>query len=150
MCWQWITLLISCNITWVFTSRHRESLVIDWRPQMCKFITKSITLRMTHWILAPCKWRNAFGTVFDSYSTVLRIRAPWKAPPHLQECKATKIFCYQTILTTIVCSILLHVIKLHIHMNTKKAPPTTKGTAWIIHFLWFLFFSSKLALKTYL
>lgn len=64
----------------------------DWRPQMCKFITKSISLRMTHCILAPCKWRNAFGTAFDSYPTVLRIRAAWKAPPHLHECKATKIF----------------------------------------------------------
>ena len=61
---------------------------------MCKFITKSISLRMTHCILAPCKWKNAFGTAFDSYPTVLRIRAPCKAPPCFHECKATKIFWF--------------------------------------------------------
>lgn len=60
----------------------------DWRSQMCKFITKSISLRMTPCILAHCKWKNAFGTAFDSYPTMLRIRAAWKPPSQPNKCKA--------------------------------------------------------------
>lgn len=64
----------------------------DWRSQMCKFITKSISPRMTHCILVPSKWRNAFGTAFDSYPTALRIRAAWKAHLNLHECIVNKVF----------------------------------------------------------
>lgn len=97
MCWPCIALLISCNITWGFNSRHRETYNRDWRPQMCKFITKTVYLRITQCILAPCKWRNAFETAFDSYSTALTITAPWKADPCLHECSDKSLSKFTTL-----------------------------------------------------
>lgn len=122
----------------------------DWRSQMCKFITKSISLRMTHSILAPCKWKNAFGAAFDSYPTVLRIRAAWKAPSQPNECKAIKIFWILPL--SVDDNSLFHFITCgkitHIHTHEKTPTATTKETAWSTHFLWCLFFSLKPVLKT--
>lgn len=115
----------------------------DWRSQMCKFITKSISPRMTHCILVPSKWRDAFVTAFDSYPTALRIRAAWKAHLNLHECIVNKVFWIlllsadnSSFLPFTMCDKITH----------RKGE---KKKAWRKHFLWFLFSSSKPVLKTY-